>query len=257
MLELYLDFEKIAPFLNTWILVVPGIVSVVVGIALWLAGSVKYRFIAAIVGCIALGVGASLMQIALVGVIVCCVVGLLAGGFFGKKAFLLASFVAAILVSFTLVYSFDTSSFASVDRFNQAPAEKLSPSESFKIVEDYSKYVGGQIKKTIKSLEKRHVAAILAAGIGAVIAELLLPRIIIAMTCGCLGVMLIAKGMILLLLYKGMAVITRVTENYNLYLLMAAGMIVFGTVIQLLLCPAKVGKKKIKEEKENGDKNDS
>ena len=257
MFELYLDFEKIAPFLNAWILIVPGVVSVVVGLALWLGGSAKYKFIAAVAGCIALGLAASLMQIALVGVVISCIGGLLIGGFFGKKAFLLASVIAAILVSFTLVNYFDTSSFSAPDRFAQTPTEKLSPSESFKIIEDYSKYVGGQLKKTIRSLDKKHSIIILAAAVATIISGLILPRIVIALTCSSLGVMLIAKGMILLVLYKGMAVITRMTENYTLYLLIAGAMIIFGTVIQLALCPAKVGKKKIKEEKQNGDENDS
>jgi hypothetical protein len=75
-----------------------------------------------------------------------------------------------------------------------------------------------------------------------------------AFCCAALGTMLIFAGMILLLLYKGAAPISRICQNQLFYLGVFAAMTAFGTAEQLLVCQRIKGKLTRKKETNKGRK---
>ena len=78
-------------------------------------------------------------------------------------------------------------------------------------------------------------------------------RLISAVFCSVSGTTLVFAGMTLLLLYKGATPAKSIAGKQSVYLAVFAGMIVFGTVEQLLLC-RRFGKKLIRKKQADKDK---
>jgi hypothetical protein len=79
-----------------------------------------------------------------------------------------------------------------------------------------------------------------------------------ALCCAALGTMLVFAGMILLLLYKGAAPVSRLCLNQTFYLGVFAAMTAFGTIEQLLLCQGikekLTGKKETNKDRKEPEK---
>lgn len=67
----------------------------------------------------------------------------------------------------------------------------------------------------------------------------ILPRLIAAVTCATLGISMIYIGMVMVLLFKGARPLTHINARLGFYGTVAVGMILFGTLTQLVLCPSK------------------
>jgi len=74
-----------------------------------------------------------------------------------------------------------------------------------------------------------------------------MPQLIIALTCSAWGTTIISLGMILLLLFKGARPVTQIYAKAGVFGVVALAMIVFGSVVQLLLCSARDKKLAVKK----------
>jgi len=111
--------------------------------------------------------------------------------------------------------------------------------------------------ETINSAVRRSsvappVAALVAA-IAVIAAGLLIPRFVAAATCASLGTLAVFAGMISVLLYKGARPLTGIHQRQAFFAFTFWAMVGFGTLVQLLLCPAP-RKKSQGERQESGGK---
>jgi hypothetical protein len=126
-----------------------------------------------------------------------------------------------------------------------AAGQEVTVVQSLTVLENYAVWIGQNIYNAAKTLGSVnwavYGAVILAiAGLG-----LLVPRGICALTCAILGVAIMAVGMFFLLLYKGSKPADIVLANLSLFGMIAAGMVVFGVLINLAIAPSKPHKKAI------------
>jgi hypothetical protein len=99
---------------------------------------------------------------------------------------------------------------------------------------------------------------LLIAGLaaGSILVAFYLWRFVSALCCSTLGTMLVFAGMILLLVSKGAAPATAIGAKTTLYAGICLGMVAFGTVEQLVICPLTrqeqiAARQKEREENEN------
>ena len=100
-------------------------------------------------------------------------------------------------------------------------------------------------------------AAWAAGGAGAAVvvgAGFVFPRLITAVTCAAIGTLCIFTGMILVLLYRGAAPLTSIYNKTAFFGLVVLIMVGFGTLSQLLLCPAQRHKPQEQAKQKGGKK---
>ena len=110
-----------------------------------------------------------------------------------------------------------------------------------------------EIKQILSQMPVYSWAIIAALAVIFIAAGFFKWRLTSAFCCATLGVMLIFAGMILLLLYKGAAPISRICRNQSFYLGIFAAMTAFGTTEQLLFCQRIEGKS-TRKKKTNKDR---
>lgn len=258
MFDIALDFEKTAKFLHTTVLVVPGLIMVVIGLWLWLGGSSWHKLFAAAFAAIIAASIAAIMALNIFAIAIITILALLAGGLFSRLIIALSAAITVSIIALLVIYNLDIQSFASSNRYYSTVTEKMDIPQSVSFINDYSVFAGREVINITKSLQTTNTAIICLCGVVFLAVGLLLSKLTTALLASFWGILLIAKGMILLLLYKGTFVITRVSQNTMLYLYIFAGMLVFGIIIQLLICPAIFKKSKKTDRhsnKNNGEHN--
>jgi hypothetical protein len=254
MFDIALDFEKAAKFLHTAILVVPGLIMGIAGLWLWLAGSSWHKLFAAAFTAIIAVLISAIMSLNIFAIAIIAILALLAGGLFSRLIIALSAAITASIIAFLVIYNIDIQPFPSSNRYCTTISEKMDVPQSVKFINDYSVFAGREVLNIAKSLQSSNTAIICGCGAVFLGFGLLLSKLTTALLTSLWGILLIAKGMILLLLYKGTFVITRVSQNTMLYFYIFAGMLAFGIIVQLLICPA-VFKKSTKTDS-HSNKND-
>jgi len=241
MLEVLREFEQGAIRFSPLVLILPGVVAVVVGLFVWLGGLGFRSIMAGLVGAISgiafgfLVAGRNVVW-AVNSAVVCAVIAVIFQRFF--FAMLIAALAAAIgfvvlagpyikQVESTTPISWDTAS---------VQGETLNIHESIRMIKVYTTDVGERIKQSYSLIPLHKWAIIAALVVAFLIIGLLLRRICSALSCATLGTMLIFAGMILVLLYKGSAPISRISAKSSFYGLVFLAMVAFGTIEQLVLC---------------------
>lgn len=248
MFEASQYLEQISRYIAPPVLIFPGILSLVLGLFIWLGGMRWNRFIAALVGVLAgalLACRATEYQVPTIALAVLVGGGL--GMLFKRAAVVILGVVIAAMVILIIAAGpvrATTNPLQSAE--NQLSdigdtAERLNIRESLQMVKLYFHYYSGQIGKTARkgARSPQGVAFALIAALAVVAFGFFLPRVTVSAVFSVLGTGLIFIGMLIVLLYKGARPISHVYERAALYNTVILVMIVFGTAVELLLCSRK------------------
>jgi hypothetical protein len=262
MLEASQNLEQVAIFFAPRILIIPGILSILIGLCIWLGGLRFNRLIATVGGALAgLILTFQVTEHRAATITLAVLVGAGLALFFKRIAVILIAVLitalAVLIISAGPDYQAATPVPLSEFQFsgNSGTEEKLDVEESLEIVKLFLNYYYTEISNTVREGAKNPeglafalIGALIIAAFGA-----FMSRLTVSVTLSVLGVGIICLGMILLLLYKGAHPISHIYERMAIYNSVFLIMIVFGAAVELLLCPNK--KKKLLEAKaNNGEK---
>ncbi|MCD4831863.1 MAG: hypothetical protein K8R02_08700 [Anaerohalosphaeraceae bacterium] len=277
MLEALEYYQSLAQKFQTQLLTAPGVLLVLIGLSVWLAG-LRWRWLLgalagatmAIVGVFALGAEG------LFAVTVAVAVGFAAGllmdkivlGIFGTI------FAAGIVLLFFACdnsppaaefYSgsgHDSNTVVAEDFITQYPyptwpqyhatTETIASPMAVEITIEMARYF---VENSKKGLTLCGSGSFACAGFAAIIMTVIAmatARLFISLMSSAIGTTIIFVGMTMLLFYKGSAPITLISQRPTLYSVVFLVMIIFGAVVQLVLSPPS--HKTIKTHKKNKDK---
>jgi len=242
MVEILKSFEQVASRFSPPVLMVPGLAMVVLGLVAWLGGMCVRRLVLGLVGAAAGAIAAVLIHGRSPAV-----AGLAAGGgaLFGAilPRLSTALLLACLGVAVALVVMTRTPAGAGPKAVYKPPEagqeqERLTLRDSLDGVHAYALNIVDAVRSAFRELEGSSRAVLVAVGLALLVLGLFLVRLAGALTCSALGTLLVFAGLTALLILKGsdpIALMERQGEFYGLVLL---GMTAFGTLEQLVLCPA-------------------
>jgi len=261
MLEILQDFEQAAARFAPLVLIVPGLAAVIIGLFVWLGGLGFRRLMVALLGAIAGGLcGFFLIGRNLGATVVSAGLAALIAIIFEKVFIIvLAVALAAIFGFAVLARPYLGSTEAAVPPGQTVTPEQggdVTVRQSVETVKAHAVSLGQTVKHICSEMPIHNWAIIGGLIVLFVVAGVYLWRLVSALCCATLGTTLIFGGLILLLLFKGSAPISRISSNTPSYAAAFAAMAAFGTVEQLLLC--RSDKKGSAKEKGKGkDQQDS
>jgi hypothetical protein len=258
MLEIARQLEQTAVWFNPVILIGPGLVCVLLGLFVWLGGLGFKRALVAIVGAVSGGIcgffisGRNIVT-ATVSAGLAAVVAIMLERIFIA---ILAGVLAAILGFAVLAGPYiENAGEATLVKWDET--RNLSTQQTVETVKAYITDFVDETKWILSKMPVYNWAIIAVLAVIFPVAGFFQRRLISAFCCAALGTILIFAGMILLLLYKGAAPISRICQNQLYYLGVFAVMTAFGTTEQLLFCQrikerltGKKGKSKDRKEPE-------
>jgi len=240
MFEILLRFERSAVSFSPAVLIGTGLMAFLLGLFLWIGGLGFRKILVAILGAVTGAVcgffivGSNIVAVALAAIVAVVAVII-------KRVFIiiLAAALAVVFALIILIGPYIESLLAPIP-INQTPITKpaltVSVRGSLKVMNTYALDCFNVIKQASAKLPLNKWIIIAAVAVIVILGGLLLWRLTFAFSCAALGTMLIFAGMILLLLYKGSAPVSRISHSSSFYLIVFIAMIVFGTLEQLLLC---------------------
>ena len=241
MLEIAQYLEQMAVRFKPIILIGPGLAAVLLGLFVWLGGLGFRRALVAIVGAVSGGICGFFISTrntvpAMVSASIAAVIAIVFERIFIT---ILAGVLAAILgfavLSRPYIENAGGATLMGRDEI-QNSGEAFSIQQSAEIAKEYTTDFITEIKRILLQMPVYNWAIIAALAVIFIAAGFFQWRLTSAFCCAALGVMLIFAGMILVLLYKGAAPISRICRNQSFYLGVFAVMTAFGTTEQLLLC---------------------
>jgi hypothetical protein len=248
VIEILKSFEQVAGRFSPMVLLVPGLAMVVLGLLAWLAGMCLRRLVLAIAGAAAGGIAGLLIHGQNPAV-----AGLAAGGGAVFGAILPRFSIAVLLAAFGLSIAFViTAKPHLVERpktllGNQDAGRgdrRLNAQESLDVTRVYILDLVDCTKSAARVLKLVNYAILAAVGLGLLLLGLFLGRLAGPLVFSLLGTSLIFAGLITLLIFKGSAPIALVQQQGAFFGLVLLGMAAFGTLEQLVLCPASRRKQK-------------
>lgn len=266
MLEVLEYYQSLAQKFQGQLLMGPGILIVLTGLCIWLAGLRWRRVLGA-------AAGAAIAMAGVLAVGKCsatvlpgaCVVGLAAGALANKFVLGLSGAIVGVLVVMIilagkLATGENANNFVSECSYSMCPEYEqdgviIPASAALEITTKTATYF---VDRTQKAITSAGVVSYAGTGLAAVIvvfAALTVSRLYITVFSSLIGSAIIFTGMIILLFYKGSRPINYIAERPLFYAMVFAAMIIFGTVTQLILSPPAA--KQIKTDspdKENGEK---
>jgi hypothetical protein len=255
MFEIARQLEQAAVWFDPSVLIVPGLAAVLLGLFVWLGGLGFKKTLVAIIGSVSGGIfgffisGRNIMP-AMVSAGIAAVIAVVL-----KRVFIaaLAGVLAAILGFAILAgpYIEKTSEAASIE---WDKTHNLSTQQTIETAKAYIADFAAEIKRIFSQMPVYERAIIAALAIILAAVGFFCQRLASAFCCAALGAILVFTGMILLLLYKGAAPISRICKNQLFYQSIFGAMTAFGMVEQVLLCRRikgkLTGKKGVKETEE-------
>lgn len=241
MLEIFQNFEQVAARFAPITLIVPGLAVIIVGLFVWLGGLGFRRLLIALVGVISGGIcGFFLISRNIIAATVAAGLAALIAIIFEKLFFII---LAAALVAVFALMILAGPYIETADGENPANQNKISEQDttvtvrqSVEILKAYATDFTGRIKRACSQMPVYSWAIITALTIILTVGGFWIWRLASAVCCSALGTLLIFAGMILLLLYKGSAPITKIADRTPFYAAVFIGMTIFGTFEQLLFC---------------------
>lgn len=258
MLEIAQHLEQIAVRFKPIVLIGPGLAAVLLGLFVWLGGLGFRRALVAIVGAVSGGVCGFFMSArnivpAMVSAGVAAVIAIM----FEKIFITILAGVLAAALGFAVLarpYIENAGGTTAIERDEiQKREAAFGIEQSAEIAKEYIADFITEIKQIRSQMPVYSWAIIAALAVIFIAAGFFKWRLTSAFCCATLGVMLIFAGMILLLLYKGAAPISRICRNQSFYLGIFAAMTAFGTTEQLLFCQRIEGKS-TRKKKTNKDR---
>lgn len=262
MLEIAQYLEQMAVRFNPVVLIGPGLVAVLLGLFVWLGGLGFRRALVAIVGAVSGGIcgfliGARNVVPATVSAGAAAVIAIM----FERIFIIILTGILAAVLGFAVLakpYIENAGGTTPIERGEiQNRDAAFSIQQSAEIAKGYIADFITEIKQILSQMPVYNWAIIAALAVIFIAAGFYQWHLASAFCCAALGVMLIFGGMILLLLYKGAAPISRICRNQSLYLGVFAAMTIFGMTGQLLLCRRIEGKstrKLTRKKKTNKDR---
>ncbi|MFA5252658.1 MAG: hypothetical protein WC454_08765 [Phycisphaerae bacterium] len=266
-------YQSLAEKFDSRILTIPGIVVVIVGLCIWLAGLRWKKVLGALAGgaifaatvlCIGCFGRGTLLILTVIGFAFGAVAEKATLGVFGAA---IASLVVLAVMSAN-IRAREYSESEYVESMEEPSEEEIlselyyptfpeyeyddvviTTAEAVEITRETGSYLAAKIIDDVKSSNTIAFASALAVLIAAGFAAALVPRLYIAVTASSLGTAIIFAGMIMLLFYRRSEPITSIAEKGRYFAAVFAVMIIFGTIVQLVLSPAAA---KTQNEKENG-----
>ena len=259
MFQILQDFELTAGRFTPIVLIGPGVAAVIIGLFVWLGGLGFRRALAVVLGAVTGWIsgyfiaGRNIMAAAASAVVAAVIAVML------QRAFItiLAASLAVVLTFFVFTGMCPEIIKATEDVPILASkladqVEVIEVSLTLVVLKEYLIDFSNMVKMAASHMRTSGWAAMAGSGVILLIAGLLLRRLISALCCAVIGSMLIFAGMILLVLYKGSLPISIIRDKSLYYAAVFGLMVVFGTLVQLLLCPDLEKKvKKVKKGKED------
>jgi hypothetical protein len=255
MFEIARGLEQTAVWFKPAVLIVPGLACVLLGLFVWLGGLGFRRALAAVIGAVSGGICGFFIDgrnitTAMISVGVAMVIAIIL-----EKIFIaILTGVLAAAIGFAVLAGPYIGSEDGLKHYSEYDTEKmtvfLSTGQSIKAAEGYIADFANEIKWILSQMPVRNQAIIAALAVFFMAAGFFRQRLTSAFCCATLGSMLIFAGMIMLLLYKGAAPISRICQNRLFYQSIFGIMTAFGMAEQLLLCQRikeKLTRKKMKE----------
>ena len=248
MFEASQNLEQVSLYFAPQVVIFPGILSLVLGLCIWLGGLRWNRPVAVLVGVLAGALSVCrVTEYQIHTITLAVLVGGGLGMLFKRAAVVLVGVVIAAMAVLIITASpIQETTNPAPPAENQLPgvddtAERLNIKESLRIINLYFHYYAGQIGNAVRKGAGSPKGRIFALTGGLVVAAFgfFLPRVTVSAVFSVLGTGLIFIGMLLVLLYKGARPISHVYERTGLYNTIIPVMIVFGTAVELLLCPRR------------------
>ena len=241
MLEILLNFEEASARLSPTVLVGPGLTAVLIGLFVWLGGLGLRKLLVAVTGAVSGGVCGYLVVghniIAAIGLAaVAAVIAVILERLFIA---ILAGALAAVLgfvVLATLYNDKDNAAIPTSRNEISAQGQTLDVGQSIELAKAYIVDTSGRIKQICREIPGHYWGILIILVMFFALTGFALGRLTLAFCCAALGATLIFAGMILLLLYKGSAPISKIYNKPSFYGIFLGAMIVFGTIEQLFIC---------------------
>ena len=237
MLEFLSYFERIAPRLEPMVLVVPGLLFILVGLFVWLAGLRYAKLIAGFIGILIGGLcGLYLIGRKLMPDIVLAIFAGFTSMILYKLVFiLLTALIAFAAVTFLLADVHIEKDSELVLYMDSGGTSTIGISEALIILSRTIDYLMERMVVLYAQFSLLHWAAVLAGGLLAAILAVYFSGLAGAFCCATLGTSLNFAGMILLLLYKGAEPLSRIGRRSLFFAAVFVAMIGLGTAVQLIL----------------------
>jgi hypothetical protein len=241
MLEVLINFEQNAARLSPIVLVGPGLMAVLLGLFIWLGGLGLRKLLVSVTGAVSGGVCGFL----LIGHNIVAVIGLAAiaaaiAAIFERLFIAILAAVLAAVLGFVVLATLHNDNANGAIPTNQnnisTQSEILNIEQSVELVKAYIVDISSSIKQAFQELPGHYWAILLILIVFSIVAGFALRRLTLAFCCAALGTTTIFIGMILLLLYKGSAPISKIYHKPSFYGIIIAAMMVFGTIEQSFLC---------------------
>ncbi len=263
MLEALEYYQSLAQRFPGQLLTGLGVMVVLAGLCIWLAGLRWRKVIGAFAGVVVAAAGVFIIGRCAGGVLLAvCVIGLVAGVIINRIVFGIFGAAVSVFVIMLILAGGSTAAEITADNFYLEYSYPTWPEyeqsnividapTALQITTQMAEYFVDRAKgAAVSSPVKSFVGAGLAAMITVAIA-LAAPRIFIAVVSSALGSAVIFAGMIMLLFYKGSRPVSYIAQKPWFYTAAFAAMIILGTAVQLILSPppAKQIKVDLPEEK--------
>jgi hypothetical protein len=267
MFEALVYYQSLAQKFQSRLLVGAGIAIVLVGLCIWLAGLRFKCVVSAIVGAVIVAAGVSVFgdypaKILLAASAVGIIVGAIAGRFMlGIFAAIVGGLLVITIVTDRLqsaeaggVEFFDANSlnpnkvtaddFVSSSAWPTWPQYQQSgviipPPDAIDITVKMFAHIVSLAKKTVLSAGITAYGGAAGAVLAVVFFCFVMPRFFVAAISAVIGSAVVFAGMIILLFYKGSEPISLIAAKPQFYGIAFCAMTAFGTIMQLLLSPAK------------------
>jgi len=254
MFEIARQLEQIAVWFKPIVLIGPGLTAVLVGLFVWLGGLGFRRALVAIMGAVSGGIcGFFISDRNIVPATVLAGIAAVIAIVFERIFIIILAGVLAAVLGFAVLARPYIGSGDSLKHYPEHEMENITVTLSTpQTVETAKRYIANfvtEIKRIFSQMPVYNQAIIAALAVVFIAAGFFQRRLTSAFCCAALGAMLIFAGMILLLLYKGAAPISRICQNQLFYQGIFGVMTAFGTAEQLLLCRRIKGKLTRKKEK--------
>jgi len=265
MLEILQKFEHSAAGFNPAVLISSGIICVLIGLVLWLAGTIYAKPISAVTGAILAAVTAWVASAHnYIITLISAAVGAVLAVILEKLIISLIAVIITIAFTFSAIWAFNNTtystdtaeiqSYRNLSSFLQTAPQQLNARETTAAFGSLAADLSTEIQA--KSKEMPPVQWIVVAITATVIitVSILLHGFVTALGTSALGTILIFSGLIILLLFKESGAITAIYNNYPLYGAIFIAMVCLGTVVQLLFCPKKKKQKVVEKESKSSMK---
>jgi hypothetical protein len=263
MLEIFQNFEQLIDRFSSWLLIASGVVFILLGLCIWVAGHSLRKILislAGLAGGIVVGlfvIGKNIFSASLSGALSTLIALILE-----KILVVLLAAALAAAIAFTILaepYFVQTETVEIQDDIS-IQTTTIGPNETLEELKTFGLDAGEKIKQAGTKIPVYIWAIIAAVAAVLLVCGIVLWRFTSALFFSVLGTMVIFLGMILLLSYKGTEPISHICSKPLISAAVFLAMAAFGTIVQLLLCKGskkekitkiKPGGKKGKDEKES------